>query len=452
MGWQVKSAKSGQLREAPLPRDASIYLLRERLQQLETVSRKARSVASRYNRKCDALRARAGRQAEQIEKLRAVATDYRRNLPVNRYLEFARAVYEAAERLRADVHVAHGVQALPAADIVARSVGGRVFCDAIEIPSFASRSIVTWDAVNLAFLDLAFESYLRRCDGILTVGWALATELKRFGPPVHVIPNYRFAERLTPSNQLRERCGLGPGRQLVLAISTIASGLETVVEALALLPAHVHLAVVGRIVPGAYLEQIQGLVRAHKLERRFHLFDQVPYDQLTATASGADVGLIVLDPAIPNHKLSLPNRVFDYMASALPVCSPDIADISRILRDYDMGVMVNQLDAAGWAGAITSALACKEEMRANALAASREMVWEMLEEPLYEALGQPARVAYFGNVDLTKNNRTMRMATSLAKRGTAVTICTYGEAPLGAAHENISFHMLRRGHGGPRPP
>ena len=67
------------------------------------------------------------------------------------------------------------------------------------------------------------------------------------------------------------------------------------------------------------------------------------------TISGADLGLIVLDTRIFNNRLSLPNRIFDYMASGLPVCCPEIPDIARILRAHDMGVVVGPLDAAGWA-------------------------------------------------------------------------------------------------------
>jgi glycosyltransferase involved in cell wall biosynthesis len=387
------------------------------------------------------LRERLQTQRSRIEQLAQIAARYSTNGPTNGILRFARQAYEAAEVLRAEVHIAHGVPALPAADMVARTTGGRLICDVIEIPSFVGRC--RWHPTNLAFLDLAFESYLRRCDGLLTVGWALKGEIEQYGPPVHVIPNYRRAESLVPSTRLRERCGLGPGDVLLLMLSSNASGMEAVIESLLLLPPNLHLAVVGWIVPAAYRERILALVREHGLEPRFHLFGPVPYDELTGTASGADLGLIVRDPAIPNNRVSLPNRIFDYMFSGLPVCCPDIADISRILREREMGVVVTRPDAQGWAGAIMAALARKEEMRVNALAASREMVWERLEEPLHEALGRPSSVTYFGYNDLTRNNRTLRMAASLAKRGTAVTICTYSDGPPPAMPGDVRFHLLR---------
>ena len=66
-------------------------------------------------------------------------------------------------------------------------------------------------------------------------------------------------------------------------------------------------------------------------------------------------------------------------------------------------------------GAMTLALSRKAEMSVNALAASRQMVWENIEDEFFAALGRPASVSYFGYKDLTRNNRTLRMAGSLAK-------------------------------------
>jgi len=52
------------------------------------------------------------------------------------------------------------------------------------------------------------------------------------------------------------------------------------------------------------------------------------------------------------------------------------------------------------------------------------MNWESLEDNLYSALGSPASVTFLGIKSLTENNRTLRMAESLAKRKVKVIICT----------------------------
>jgi hypothetical protein len=83
---------------------------------------------------------------EIVRKLRsslknagAKAETHKLNGPVNRYLRFSQLAADAAEELAADVAVAHGVQSLPAAWMVAKQTGARLFCDVIEIPSFHDR-------------------------------------------------------------------------------------------------------------------------------------------------------------------------------------------------------------------------------------------------------------------------------------------------------------------------
>ncbi|MGE0858726.1 MAG: glycosyltransferase [Gammaproteobacteria bacterium] len=347
------------------------------------------------------------------------------NRPVNLYLDFARDCLACPDVHGADVYVAHGVQALPAASALAQQAGSTYFCDVIEIPSFAARALPSrWHPTTLEMLDCAFETYLRRADGLLTVGKTLGEEIRPLNAHVHVIPNYRPAEILVPSAALRERCGLRADDALVVSISTVTTGVEVVLDALATLPANVHLATVGRFAQRDY--QVACLAQAERLgiAHRLHCFEPVPYPELASFASSADVGLIVCDPLIPNHRVSLPNRIFDYMFSGVPVCTPEIADIAGIVRRWDMGAVVAELRASDWAQAISATLARREALRANALRAAGELVWESLEERLYEALGRPGRVCFLGFNYLLDNNRTVRMARSLAKWGVDVTIAS----------------------------
>ncbi len=370
------------------------------------------------------LKARNQAFAERMVFLTDQLKYYSVNNPVNVYINFARSALDRVSELEADVYVGHGVQSLPAAAALAGETGGRYLCDCIEIPSFFDRAVpVKWHVTNTQMLDCAFETYLRRADGVLTIGWALRDLLVEIAERVVVIPNYRNAEDLEVSGRLRDLCGISDREDLVLSLSTVASGFEPVIEALTLLPDHVHLASIGRFVPAEYRAECRALAKRLGVDRRFHCFDPVRYSELTTTVSAADVGLIVRDPAIPNNGISLPNRIFDYMFSSVPVCSPRIPDIARFIEEERMGAVTRSLEPASWAEAIEIVLAQKETMRANALAASRKYTWESLEDELFEALGRPRSVCFLGANQLHQNNRTRRMAHTLMARGTEVKIC-----------------------------
>lgn len=373
---------------------------------------------------------------ESIKKLREANATLRSRIErtrpffaVNRYLEFMLRAREHAEQLQSDVYVAHGVQALPAAHALAHETSGKFASDVIEVPSFLKRVVPSaWDRDVTTFLDFGFESYLRQCDFMMTVGPSLAGEISGFGPPVTVIQNYRWAEERVKSDKLREWCGLAPDDRLLLCLSLTVHGFEDVLDALLKLPPNIHLATMGRFAPKEYAEAMRELAQTHPAAKRVHLFDAVPYKDLTSIASGADVGLIVRDPSYLNNRVSLPNRIFDYMFSGVPVCvSSEITDIIDIVREYDMGAPVQELSADGWAAAITEVLSRSETMKANALAASKVLTWESREPVLFEALQRPTSVCFMGVNDLRKNNRTLRMAQSLAAKGVKVNILTCGK-------------------------
>lgn len=385
--------------------------------------------AGAADRRVENLKRAQQAQIERFERRLAVAQtaldEYNANRPVLTFLRFARLCAAARTALAADVYVAHGVQALPAAALLAHVDAKRHMCDVIEIPSFQARAEPSkWQASNVEFVDRALESYLRHADGLITIGAALGERLAGLHARVSVIPNYRRAETLVRSNALRQRCGVGEEASLVVAISNVSSGFELVLEALARLPRAVHLATIGRFSPPDYRARCFALAERLGVMARWHCLDPVPYAELASFASAADVGLVVRDPGILNNQISLPNRIFDYMAASLPVCSPDIPDIARLITRWEMGMVVRDASPAAWAAAIAEVLSRRAAMAAQAGRAAAAHVWEALEEPLHDALGRPRSVTFLGLSHLCDNNRTVRMARSLAARGVQVTLAS----------------------------
>lgn len=376
-----------------------------------------------------------------IRRLRPLNEAYRRMAGLSQVTNFAQICHRQNARLDADVYIAHDVLALPAVQTLSRLSGGRRVCDVIEIPGFAERTLQpSWHPTTREMLEHMAEAYLQHCDSLLAIGPTLGSRVSGLGPPVHVIPNYRYSETPTRSRELRDWCGVREDESLVLVISTIASGFAEVLDALASLPEDVHLAMLGRIVPESYRQEMLDRIQALGLRSRIHLFDMVPYDDLARIASGADIGLIVRDPALANNYVSLPNRVFDYLASGLPICSPAIPDIVEILQQHDCGTVVNTLDRSGWATAIQHTLANNQHQRRNAAAAAETMNWESLEERLVDALGNPASATFLAINKLHTNNRTRRMAVSLARKGASVTIASHNiPDDLESPHQNVRY-------------
>ncbi|WP_340110615.1 glycosyltransferase [Pikeienuella sp. HZG-20] len=408
---------------------------RDRVARLQALAQDRRANAEQMRARLEIHRANAAQIRTRLQDQRAQAAKVQArlrgrldrvapNAPLNRFLAFAQDIGARAEECRADVYLAHGVEALPAADRLRALQGGAAACDVIEIPSFAARAILSkWEPTVLKTIDHALLGYLREADFALTVGWALGDIVSKTNADVRVVPNWRNHAELTVSNELREEFGLGPDAKVVLAISTIASGFEQVLEAFARMGGDVHLVVVGTFAPLEYGEQITALRAALGLESRVHFRGPVPYRKMIEYCGGADIGLIVRDPSIPNNYISLPNRVFDYLACGLPIVAPMMPDIDKILRTYDCGLSIDGVTAEAWADGVARALERRDEMRAGTIEASARMTWENLErDQLLDVFGRPFSVTFVGFNDLTLNNRTMRMATSLTRLGVAAKV------------------------------
>lgn len=392
-----------------------------RIAEMKAELKDERRRVAQVRRKLRNQRARAERaQTRLLAQLNRI----RPNAPLNRYLTFAQRVGARAEECRADVYLAHGVQALPAVDRLRELTGGVAACDVIEIPSFAARAIPSkWDPTVLKTIDHALLGYLQEADFALTVGWALGDIVSKTNADIRVLPNWRNHAELTVSNELREEFAIGREAKVVLAISTITSGFEQVLEAFVKMDRDCHLVVVGTFAPVEYGEQITALRAALGLEGRVHFRGPVPYQKMIEYCGGADIGLIVRDPSIPNNYISLPNRVFDYLACGLPIVAPMMPDIDKILRIYDCGLSIDDITAEAWADGVVRALERQDEMRAGTVEASARMTWENLErDRLLDVFGRPSSVTFVWFNDLTLNNRTMRMATSLTRLGVAAKV------------------------------
>ena len=187
-----------------------------------------------------------------------------------------------------------------------------------------------------------------------------------------------------------------------------------------------HLVVVGKFVPEAYRVKVHEQVERLGVASRVHFRDFLPYEELSDYCNSATVGVIVRDPKIVNNYISLPNRIFDYLSAELPVVTPFMPDIAKIVGDYKCGVVINDIDAKSWIEGISKALTSAEELKDGAKTANKGMTWEFIEEnKLLVAFQNVSSVTFVGFNKLAKNNRTMRMAQSLERAGVKVKIVSH---------------------------
>ena len=85
---------------------------------------------------------------------------------------------------------------------------------------------------------------------------------------------------------------------------------------------------------------------------RVVLAPPVPTGEVVRWAAGADVGLALIQNVSLSYFLSLPNKLFEYVAAGLPVVASDFPDLRRVVEERGLGTVCRPDDPAAIARAI----------------------------------------------------------------------------------------------------
>ena len=101
--------------------------------------------------------------------------------------------------------------------------------------------------------------------------------------------------------------------------------------------------------------------------------------------AACDIGLFLGESAGMNLQLALPNKLFEYIAAGVPVVATGWPEIRRVVREYDVGVLVEPgCDLEAVANAIRRAVSDRKRLSANCVKAARELTWERESDRLLE--------------------------------------------------------------------
>ena len=191
---------------------------------------------------------------------------------------------------------------------------------------------------------------------VVTVNRAYAEVMaERFRVPMPLIVmncSYRQARSAAPERRFHERLGLDANRRVVLYHGGLfpERGIEQLIAAMPEIPG-ADLVLMGYGVLGAALP---ALIAASPAADCIHLLPAVPPDELHDWVAAADVVAMPIQPSTLNHRLTTPNKLFEAMASGVPVVASDLPGMATIVTETGCGVLCDPTDPASIAATIRS--------------------------------------------------------------------------------------------------
>jgi|GEM_PF-298537 len=283
----------------------------------------------------------------------------RERLPTVAYRAvFLLAFLRALRRLRPDAVHAHDAAMLLPGWLGARATGAALVYDSHEYAVGVPYRDRLW-----AMLVSALERLLvPRCDGVVTVSDGIADRLRA---------RYRLAERPVvvrnlpdpaeedggfEAEDLRRALGLDASTPLVLHLGAVARdrGCETLTRAMAGLR-DAHLLFLGAD-DAAFAARLREVARDAGVAERVHLRPSVPTGQIRAHARQGSVGVTLLEDTCENHRLALPNKLFEYLAAEIPVVASDLPEIRRTVGGLPGVTLVDPANPDAVAAGLRTAL------------------------------------------------------------------------------------------------
>ena len=289
----------------------------------------------------------------------------------------------------ADLYILHSPFGFPAVSYAARRHGAPFVYDAHDLYYVLWRDGRRFSAQHraiLRFYDLVERACVRAALARLTVSRGVAeVAQQRFGRDFIVVRNaHDLRLDADPPQRLREQLSLARDDLLLVVVGNVkprGMALGEALEALTLLPGHVHLAFVG-----SGYDTWKLTAQRAGVDGRAHFMAPVPPTDVAKYVEGADLAPILYVPITVQFRNALPNGFFHAVAAGLPVLySPDLTEVARIAERRGLGRSFDPTDPHSLARAVRELDADRAtlgSLRERSLAARDQLSWEQEETVL----------------------------------------------------------------------
>lgn len=300
------------------------------------------------------------------------------------YAEYSIRLFFFLLKNKFDVVWANDLDTLPASTLAKK-------LDRFEMLIYDSHEYFTEvpELQNNAFAKSVWTFFEKRCmpsvDYAFTVNQSISdVYTKKYNIPFHILRNipYKLYHGTIPS--LGE-LGLPYDKKIIILQGSginIDRGAEEAVEAMQFLNDDYLLVIAGS---GDVINSLKSYVQTHNLSEKVKFFDRMKYQLLMCYTRSAHLGLSLDKASNLNYKLSLPNKIFDYIQAHIPVLVSDLPELRRVVDTYHVGVVLKEHNAEEIAQTIHSIFqneALYKEFKSNAQSASELLCRENEEKVL----------------------------------------------------------------------
>lgn len=256
----------------------------------------------------------------------------------------------------------------------------------LGVPEIQNRKFVkkTWSIIQTFCF--------KHIDSFITVNDSIANLYKKsFNKEIQVVRNVPMPldiECFSSRNEL----GLPENRFIIImqgAGINVDRGYEEAIQSLQYLD-NVLLLIIGS---GDVIDELKQLSISLKLTDKVTFISKIPYSEMMKYTSVANVGLTLDKSLNINYKLSLPNKLFDYINAGIPVVGSDLIEVKNIIDSYHIGIVVDEVTPIKIANAIkqlSENFDVYELYKNNSREAAKSLNWNVEKKKLEKVIAKYA--------------------------------------------------------------
>jgi glycosyltransferase involved in cell wall biosynthesis len=211
----------------------------------------------------------------------------------------------------------------------------KLIYDAHELESeiAGNRGLRKWLSKNIEKLLLYFVDYL------ITVSPSIARWYKKKFPAsrIEIIRNIpKIEKNKKKSLPLKRILKIPKGSLLFLYLGALerGRGIENCLKAFNQPEINHQICFLGG---GILAKDVERLAQNNP---RIHRLEPVPPSEIHSYAAGADIGICLTENTCLNHRFCLPNKLFEYILSGLPVLGSNLPDLKKIIQADNLGWII----------------------------------------------------------------------------------------------------------------
>jgi glycosyltransferase involved in cell wall biosynthesis len=191
-------------------------------------------------------------------------------------------------------------------------------------------------------------------------------------------------------NKLKSRKDLGlPEEKHIIILQgagiNIDRGTEEALEAIH----YIENAVLMIVGDGDVIPMLKEKAKEPRFKDKVMFIPKQPFEQLYHYTANADLGLTLDKDTNINYRYSLPNKLFDYIHTGIPILASSLVEVKQIIDDYQIGCTIDNFDPQHIAEKMQFMLTdtnSREMWKKNLILASEKLNWQNEEQILLEVL------------------------------------------------------------------